>query len=173
MKVRWTAFPLHPETPRDGMTLEELFANRPINIQQVLGHLNRVAADLELPFGNREKTFNSRLAQELAKFAEAEGRGEQFHMAVFKAYFADGLNIGLENNLVNIGIAAGLPAAGVREALENRSFKSAVDDDWNRSRQMGVTAVPTFVMNGMSLVGAQPYDKLAHLVAAGGARPRS
>ena len=33
---------------------------------------------------------------------------------------------------------------------------------------MGVTAVPTFMMNGMSLVGAQPYEKLAQMVEAKG-----
>ncbi len=73
------------------MTLEELFAGRPINVKQVLDHLSRVAAELGLPFGKREKTFNSRMAQELGKLAEQQGYGEQFHMAAFKAYFADGL----------------------------------------------------------------------------------
>ncbi len=150
------------------MTLEELFAGRLINVQQVLKHLNRVAAELELPFGNREKTYNSRLAQELGKFAENKGRGEQFHMAVFKAYFADGLNIGLEENLIVLGRTAGLTEDKVCDVLENRTFKDAVDGDWNRSYQMGITAVPTFVMNGMSLVGAQPYEKLVQLVEATG-----
>ena len=112
------------------------------------------------------------MAQELGKFAETEGRGDQFHMAVFKAYFANGVNIGLENNLIDLGLAAGLPENKVRDVLENRTYKSAVDDDWNRSYQMGVTAVPTFVMNGMSLVGAQPYDKLTQLVETAGAEVR-
>lgn len=154
------------------MTLEELFAGRPINISQVLEHLNRFAADLGLPFGKRDKTYNSRMAQELAKLAEREDRGEQFHMAAFKAYFADGLNIGLDANLMKLGVEIGLAEVNVRDVIENRTFKKAVDDDWNRSHQMGITAVPTFVMDGMPLVGAQPYDKLVQLVEAGGVKPR-
>ena len=71
--IQWTAFPLHPETPKEGMTLEELFAGRPINIKQVMDHLSSVAAELGLPFGKREKTFNSRIAQELGKLAEKKG----------------------------------------------------------------------------------------------------
>ena len=101
--IKWTAFPLHPETPAEGLTLEELFAGRPVDIKQVLAHLNRTAKDLGLPFGKRERTYNSRLAQELAKLAEKQGCGQQFHMAAFRAYFADGLNLGLWSTLVELG----------------------------------------------------------------------
>ena len=164
---------MHPETPKEGMTLEDLFAGRPINIKQVMEQLNRVATELELPFGDRVKTYNSRMAQELGKLAEQKGYGERYHKAVFKAYFADGLNIGLDSTLLVLGKSIGLSQADIRDALENRSYKKAVDEDWNRSYLMGVTAVPTFVMNGMSLIGAQPYEKLVQLVKTGGAVPRN
>jgi predicted DsbA family dithiol-disulfide isomerase len=154
------------------MTLEELFAGRPINIKQVMGHLSSVAAELGLPLGKREKTYNSRLAQELGKLAEKQGFGEPFHMAAFKAYFVDGWNIGLESTLVDLSMSIGLSEADVKDALEKRTFKNAVDEDWNRSHQKGVTAVPTFMLNGMSLVGAQPYEKLVQLMESGGAKPR-
>jgi len=170
--IKWTAFPLHPETPKEGMTLQELFAGRSINIEQVLDKLARVAAELGLPLGKREKTYNSRMAQELGKLAEKQGFGEPFHMAAFKAYFADGLNIGLDATLVDLGISIGLSETDIRDALEKRTFKNAVDEDWNSSYQKGVTAVPTFIMNGMSLVGAQPYEKLVQLVEAGGVNKR-
>ena len=122
------------------------------------------AKELGLSFGHRERTFNSRLAQELAKFAEQQQKGDAFHNAVFRAYFADGLNIGLYSILAELGASVGLPEGGVQEVLDQRLFKDAVDKDWTRSHQMGVTAVPTFMMNGMSLVGAQPYEKLAQMV---------
>lgn len=166
--VKWTAFPLHPDTPQEGLTLEQLFAGRPINIKQVLEHLSSVAAELGLLLGKREMTYNSRLAQELGKLAEKQGLGDQFHMAAFKAYFADGHNIALDSILLDLGTSIGLSEIDVREALAQRSFKDAVDADWNRSYQKGVTAVPTFMLNGMSLVGAQPYEKLVQLIEAGG-----
>jgi predicted DsbA family dithiol-disulfide isomerase len=166
--IKWTAFPLHPETPAEGLTLEELFAGRPVDIKQVLAHLTRTAKDLGLPFGKREKTYNSRLAQELSKLAEMQGCGEQFHMAAFRAYFVDGLNIGLRSTLMELGTTIGLSAEQVLEVLEKRTFEEAVDQDWRRSYQLGVKAVPTFMINGMSLVGAQPYEKLVQLMEAGG-----
>jgi predicted DsbA family dithiol-disulfide isomerase len=166
--IKWIAFPLHPETPAEGLTLEELFAGRPVDVKQVLAHLNRTARDLGLPFGKRERTYNSRLAQELGKLAEKQGCGEQFHMAAFRAYFADGLNIGLRSTLVELGTSVGLSAEQVLEVLEKRTFEEAVDQDWMRSYQLGVKAVPTFIINGMSLVGAQPYEKLVQLMQGSG-----
>ena len=154
------------------MTLDELFAGRPIDVDQVLQHLNKVAAELGLPFGERKKTYNSRMAQELGKLAEQKGYGEKYHKAVFKAYFVDGLNIGLDSTLLELGKSIGLSPADIRDAFANRSYKDAVDEDWNQSYLMGVTAVPTFVINGMSLVGAQPYEKLVQLVKTGGAKQR-
>lgn len=134
--------------------------------------LIHTAKELDLPFGNREKTYNSRLAQELGKFAEQQRKGDDFHNSVFRAYFADGLNIGLQSTLVDIGAKIGLTSESVQEVLEKRLFKEAVDKDWTRSYQMGVNAVPTFMMNGMPLAGAQPYEKLVQMMDAGGVKPR-
>ena len=130
--------------------------------------LIRTAKELDLPFGKREKTFNSRMAQELGKFAEQEGKGDDFHHSVFRAYFSDGLNIGLPSTLADISAKVGLGSESVQEVLEKRLFKEAVDKDWTRSYQKGVTAVPTFMMNGMALAGAQPYEKLMQLMDAHG-----
>jgi predicted DsbA family dithiol-disulfide isomerase len=56
-------------------------------------HLKKVAAELRLPWGMRTRTYNSRRAQELGKWAEALGKGDEFHQAVFQAYFVHGRNI--------------------------------------------------------------------------------
>ena len=47
-----------------------------------------------LPYGERTHSYNSRLAQELAKWAEAKGKGSTFHDAIFRAYFVEDRNIG-------------------------------------------------------------------------------
>jgi len=119
-----------------------------------------VAREEGLPFGQREKTYNSRLAQELGKWAESEDRGEPFHKAAFHAYFADGVNIARIPNLVKLAVKVGLSGQGAQEVLENRRFKDAVDSDWARSGEMGVIAAPTFMINSNRLVGAQSYDVL-------------
>ncbi|MBW1780784.1 MAG: DsbA family protein [Deltaproteobacteria bacterium] len=170
--VRWTAFPLHPNTPVDGLTLEELFEGRGINIPEIMDRLKRVAQEEGLPFGRRERTYNSRLAQELGKWAESKERGNPFHKAAFHAYFADGINIARIQNLVDLAVDIGLSGQEAQEVLEKRVFKDAVDSDWARSREMGITAVPTFIINGKAVVGAQPYAVLERFLMENQVRKR-
>lgn len=170
--VEWIAFPLHPDTPEEGLTLDELFAGRNYDIGEMMTRLKRVAAEEGLPLGNRKKTYNSRLAQELAKWAEAQGKGDTFHNAVFRAYFADGKNIGKIHNIVDLAQSLTLSGKAAQEVLETRAFKEAVDRDWARSRELGITAVPTFMCNGEAVVGAQPYETLEALVKTNNARKR-
>jgi predicted DsbA family dithiol-disulfide isomerase len=169
METRWTAFPLHPETPEEGLTLEELFAGRSINLKKIMSHLKQVADELGLPLSEREKTYNSRLAQELAKWAEREGRGDAYHEAVFRAYFARGKNIGKMDELVDLAKSIGLPEGEARSVLELRAFKEVVDSDWGRSRALGITAVPTFVVDHQVLIGFQSYEVLEQFLKTRGA----
>ena len=57
--------------------------------------------------------------------------------------------------------------------LTLRTFKDAVDADWQKAVQSGISGVPSFVMGGRKLVGAHPYDVLAEGLRAAGARPKS
>ena len=114
-------------------------------------------------------TYNSRFAQELGKWAETCGRGELFHRAAFAAYFVEGKNIALPEVLTTIAKTAGLPEAEARRVIEERRFAAEVDRDWERSRRLGITAVPTFMIGKERLVGAQPYEALERFVVGAGA----
>ena len=48
--------------------------------------------------------------------------------------------------------------------LESREFSAAVDADWAKAQDSGITGVPTFVAQGMGVPGAQPYEVLKRLV---------
>jgi predicted DsbA family dithiol-disulfide isomerase len=166
IQLKWRAFPLHPETPKEGMTLEKLFEGRMVSIPEVMARLRRVAEAEGLPLGERKMTFNSRLAQELGKWAESKGKGEAFDQAAFRAYFVDGINIALIPELLKLAASVGLPEKEAKDVLETRSFREAVDSDWERARKMGITMVPTFMVDGDTLVGAQPYPVLERFMDA-------
>ena len=72
---------------------EQLFEGYQIDIEKMRRHLRKTADELGLPLGEREKTYNSRLAQELGLWAESKNKGDEFHAAVSKAYFVEGKNI--------------------------------------------------------------------------------
>lgn len=119
-----------------------------------------------LPYDSaRDMTYNSRLAQELAKWAESRGKGYEIHDPLFRAYFVEVKNLGDREVLADIAKQVGLPPDEAIDVLASRSFKEAVDQDWRRCAELGVTAVPTFVMGDYGLVGAQPYEELERLVA--------
>ena len=118
-----------------------------------------------LPYNaERKMSYNSRLAQELAKWAESEDKGDEIHNAVFHAYFVDAKNIGKREVLAEIAEQVGLPPNEAMDVLLSRSFKLAVDADWKRCAAFGVTAVPTFLAGRFMMVGAHPYENLEQLV---------
>jgi len=164
VRIKWLAFPLHPETPEEGITLKELFAGRNVDVAAIQQRLKAVADSLSLTLVDRSKTYNTRRAQELAKWAESKGRGDEFHDAIFRAYFAEAKNIAGVDELVEIGASAGLQADEVRNAIGTAEFRDAVDADWARARSMRVTAVPTFVIGDRMTVGFQSYEVLAQFV---------
>ena len=164
VKIEWVHFPLHPETPGEGRSLAELFAGRGVDRTAMHAQM-KARMDAEgLPYGERTMTYNSRLAQELGKWADTQPGGEAIHDAMFRAYFVEARNIGDPAVLLEIVDKLGLSSEDAREVIEKRTFKDAVDQDWALSRQLGVTGVPTFVAGGYGVVGAQPYETLERLV---------
>jgi predicted DsbA family dithiol-disulfide isomerase len=164
VEVRFVHFPLHPDTPAEGKSLESLFAGRGYDIAKMQAQMRARMAAEGLPYGERTMTYNSRLAQELGKWAESQPGGEAIHDALFRAYFVDARNIGDPAVLLQIAKSLGLDEAKAREVLEKRTHKAGVDADWEKSRRYGVTGVPTFVIGNQGVVGAQPYETLVELV---------
>jgi predicted DsbA family dithiol-disulfide isomerase len=119
-----------------------------------------------LPYEPRTHTYNSRLAQELAKWADVQPGFEAIHDALYRAYFVEARNIGDLPVLVDIARSVELSPEAARRVLEERAFKDAVDADWNKARSSGITGVPTFVTGAHQVVGAQPYEVLEQLVRA-------
>ncbi len=138
----------------------------------MMKRMSGLMAEEGLPYGERTHTYNSRLAQELGKWAEGQPGGEAIHTALFQTYFVETQNIGNVDVLVDTAGKAGLDGEAARTALAERSFSDAVEADWKRSMEVGVTGVPTFVVNQFGVVGAQPYEALEMLMEKAEAAPR-
>jgi len=171
--VKLVHFPLHPDTPSEGRLMADYYASRGMDPQEAYERMKERMDGEGLPYGKRTHTYNSRLAQELGKWADTQTGGEALHDALYRAYFVDSRNIGDPDVLLDIVAAAGLSVDAAREVLESRRFKDAVDADWQKSQQYGVTGVPTFVAGGYGVVGAQPYEVLEQLVRQATTAPRS
>ena len=73
-------------------------------------------------------------------------------------------NIGDTDVLVQIAESVGLPGDKARDVVAKRTHRAAVDADWKKAAEYGITGVPTFVAGGRAVVGAQPYEALKQLV---------
>jgi predicted DsbA family dithiol-disulfide isomerase len=64
----------------------------------------------------------------------------------------------------------GLPETEAGEALQIRAFKESVDSDWALVDKMGISSVPTFVLDHHAVVGAQPYEVLEQFLRENGVK---
>ena len=157
----------------EGKSLEALFAGRNLDLEAMYLNMKSLMDEEGLAYGRRTHTYNSRLAQEVAKWAETQPEGERLHGALYAAYFVEGLNISDREVLLDLVGRVGLDAGVAAVVIDERTFSPAVDEDWSLSRSYGMTGVPTFVADGRGVVGAQDYMVLQQLVEAAGAAKRA
>lgn len=163
VEITWCAFPLHPGTPEEGLSLDELFQGH--DMSGVHRHLEKLMRDAGLDYEpRRHMTYNSRLAQELAKWAETRPGGQAIHQALFRAYFVHTRNLARAEVLLDVAESVGLDRGEAARVLEERRFRDAVDADWQRARQLRISGVPSFLSNGLVMTGCQPYPELERFV---------
>ena len=100
--VQTVHFPLHADTPMEGLSLEELFAGRDMDMDAMYTRMKGMMDEEGLPYAKRTHTYNSRLAQELGKWADTQPGGDAIHMKLYQAYFVDQKNIADIDLLVSI-----------------------------------------------------------------------
>lgn len=101
-----------------------------------------------------------------AKFAEANGAGEAYHRAVFRAYWEQAADIGDLETLAGIAAGVGLDRPAFLAALDDPAHSAAVDADIEQARAYGLSGVPALVFADRYLVsGAQPYPTLKEVTA--------
>lgn len=106
----------------------------------------------EGPFGQ-----DSRPALIGAKYAEAQGKGAEYHQAVFDAYWMQAREIEGVDHLVAIAVEVGLDGEAFRTALSDPALEALVDADIEMARAYGLNGVPALVFeNRYLLSGAQP-----------------
>ena len=85
---------------------------------------------MDSQIAKRSHTYNSRLAQELRKWTDAQPGGEAVHGALYRAYFIDNITVGEVEVMLMIVAALDLDVEGARHVLESHSFSDAVEGVW-------------------------------------------
>jgi predicted DsbA family dithiol-disulfide isomerase len=101
-------------------------------------------------------SFHAHRLTHLAKLHNCQNEVEEL---LFKGYFTDGINISDIDSLTAIGIAAGIPADEVQNAMNSEDFSDNVSMDESYARELGIMGVPFFLFNEkISVRGAQPPE---------------
>jgi predicted DsbA family dithiol-disulfide isomerase len=177
--IAWHPFQLNPDMPAGGMDrrayLEAKFGGKDRAVQAYLPVLDHAEkAGLSLNLDAIPRTPNTLDAHRLIHWAGIEGRQTPVVLALFRAYFIDGRDIGDAETLADIGGAAGLDRAMIATLLAGDADAEDIRARDAHARARGVTGVPTFVIaNQHVLTGAQPtetwlsvIDEIAAQIAA-------
>ncbi|MCB0754656.1 MAG: DsbA family oxidoreductase [Flavobacteriales bacterium] len=161
----WKSFQLNPDltTNPDESLYQHLSESKDIPLEQAKAMGRHAAqmgssAGLELNF-DKCVVANSFNAHRLIHFAKANGKQQEMKARLFKAYFTEGSNIDDTETLIALAKEIGLNAEEAKSVLESDKYASDVNDDINKSQQLGVRGVPFFVFDRKYAVsGAQPKE---------------
>jgi protein-disulfide isomerase len=92
-------------------------------------------------------------AAEAANCAGEQGAYWEFHEKLFNG--PDGLS---KEAYQNYASELGLDADAFDQCVEERRYQDEVASDLDFAFNLGVRSTPTFFINGIALVGAQPYE---------------
>ncbi len=159
VEIQWRSYELRPAgTVLPPEYKERILAARP-RFQQMAKE--QYGLDINSgPFG-----IDSRPALIGAKYAEAQGRGDEYHDAIYQAYWHDAKNIEDKAILQEVAETAGLEVEPFIEALGSEEYESQVSADISQAFQFGLSGVPALVFENKYLVsGAQPLEVLTQVV---------
>lgn len=94
-------------------------------------------------------------------YAEEQGKGLPFCLALYQARFMRGKDIGDEYILREVATAIGLDPQALIDALDDRQYKKKLLQGMSRAKHAGVFGVPFFVYKDSSYWG---NDRLEWLV---------
>ena len=155
--VEWRPFYLYWDTPPEGQEL-------PVYVKRARAsgseeRLKNIALSYGMDFRSTERIYNTRLAHESTEYAREHGKANEFHKALFRKVYADGQDPSQWAVLRPTAEAVGLDADEMQQLVESARYTDHVEEQVRWAQQIGVTGVPTYVINDRyAVVGAQPYE---------------
>ena len=170
--VDWRPFYLYFDTPPAGKELPDHVKRARANGSEE--RLRQIADSYGMEFVSTKRIYNTRLAHEATEHArehgnparfnspiqrDERGKGNEFHKVIFRKVYAKGEDPSQWDVLRSAAEEVGLNADEMQRDVENEKYTAHVADQVRWAYQIGVTGVPTYVINNRyAIVGAQPYE---------------
>ncbi len=157
IELEWQPYYLRPDTPPEGLELPEYVKRARNNGSEE--RLLSIARSHVMDFKSTERIYNTRLAHEATEYAREQGKVLEFHKVVFRNVYVDGQDRSKWDVLGSAAEEVGLDADDMQQVVESNKYTEFVAKQVRWAQQVGVTGVPTYVINDRyAVVGAQPYE---------------
>jgi predicted DsbA family dithiol-disulfide isomerase len=180
VQVRWRSFELDPTTPRavEGERAARIAEKYGTTVEQAREMEQRMVdtaaaegLDFRFDIARSGTTFD---AHRIVHLAQEHGLQDAMKERLLRAYFTEGELMSDREALVRLAGEVGIEEDEVRVTLGADRYAAEVRDDERTAAQLGIRAVPTFVIDrALGASGAQPPSELLALLSQGwDARPR-
>jgi len=159
--VDWHPFQLNPDLPPEGVDRRAYVEAKFGGPERAAAIYDRIraagrTAGIAFELDRIARQPNTLDAHRLVSWAQARHDAGGLVEALFRAYFIDGRYIGDRAVLAAIAGASGFDAAAARAMLDSDALAAEMTAMDRRVRELGVTAVPYFILNDrIAVEGAQ------------------
>ena len=156
------SFQLNPAAPRDATTdrremLRQKYRLTEARVDELDAQMTELAAAEGLQYRlEGTVTGNTLDAHQLVHLAHESGRQDAMLERLYRAYFSETRSVFDPESLVELAQDVGIERETARAALTEARYASAVRDDMEIARRIGITGVPFFVIDSrIGVSGAQ------------------
>jgi predicted DsbA family dithiol-disulfide isomerase len=160
----WHPFQLNPDMPREGLN-RKMYRSKKFGSWERSQELDaQVTAagktvGLEFRYDLQTHTPNTFDSHRLVWLAGTSGVQDAVVEALFRAYFCEGANFADQTKLIEVGASGGMDVAKLERFFASDEGASAVREEEQRARVLGISGVPLYVINeAVSFSGAQPAE---------------
>ena len=164
VEVEWRPFYLYWDVPPEGKDLPEYVQRARAGGSEQ--RLQSIANSYGMDFQSTARIYNTRLAHEATEYAREKNKGNEFHKSLFHKVYAEGQDPSQWSVLRSTADEVGLDADEMQQFVESGRYTEYVEEQVRWAQQIGVTGVPTYVINDRyAIVGAQPYEVFKNALA--------
>ncbi|WP_434355350.1 DsbA family oxidoreductase [Parasalinivibrio latis] len=165
VEIEWQPFQLNPHIPSEGENLREHLAKKYGTSTAESVHardkLTALGAEVGFTFNYADdmRTYNTGDAHVLLAYARQFGLQTPLKLALFTEFFTERRNVSDRALLLDVAKRTGLPVEQGESLFDDPALRQDVDTQQEYWRRLGITGVPTVVMNREQAVsGAYPVD---------------
>ena len=169
-RINWRPFELNPDLPWEGVDRAGYLASKFGDSAQIEANdavlvRHGSAVGVEFRFDLVKCLPNTRRSHLLIAHAARQGLSSEVVERIMQAYFEEGCNIGDVDELVRLGVEAGLSERETRSAMVLREGQDGVVAAERHAAVLGINGVPTFIFDRQySVSGAQEVESFVRVI---------